>query len=117
MADLSLDLKQRIVEAYFSGRTRTYEATAEMFKVGRATVSRLLRRKRETGDVQQKPRGGNRPRVMDLAWLREHAQAHPDARLIDRVEAWRVHSGCRVSAGTVWNALRVIGWTHKKKRQ
>src|SRR2546427_3988117 len=56
MADISLDLRRRIVEAYHSGRTATYEATASMFDVGVATVNRLLRRQRETGDVMPKPR-------------------------------------------------------------
>ena len=51
MAFISVDLKRRLVEAYASGRTRTYEETAEMFGVGRATVDRALRRKRETGDL------------------------------------------------------------------
>ena len=55
MADtISLDLRRRIVDAYRNGLTETYEATAEMFGVGMATVSRLLRRKRETGDVLPK---------------------------------------------------------------
>ncbi len=66
MPDTSLDLRRRIVKAYETGKTATYEATAEMFGVGRATVNRLLRRKRETGDVVAKPRGGIR------AWV-EHA--------------------------------------------
>jgi len=55
--------------------------------VGRATVSRLLRRHRETGDVKALPVGGNYPRQGDLDWLREHAQSEPDARLVDRIAA------------------------------
>ena len=66
MADTSLDLRRRIVDAYLNDRTATYEATAAMFGVGEATVSRLLRRKRETGDVLPKARGGNNPRRVDL---------------------------------------------------
>lgn len=115
MADLSLDLRRRLVEAYKSGRTKSYEATAEMFAVGRASVSRLLRRHRETGDVKPKPRGGNNPRRVDLEWLRDHAIAHPDARLVDRVQAWLEASGRRVTHVTISNSLRAIGWTHKKR--
>lgn len=117
MADTSLDLRRRIVDAYRSGKTATYEATAEMFGVGRATVDRLLRRKRETGDVLPKPRGGNNPRRVDLEWLKAHAQANPDARLVDRITAWETHSGERVSVGAMWGALHAIGWTHKKRRR
>ena len=115
MGTISLDLRRRLVEAYLSGATSTYAETAELFGVGEASVSRLLRRRRETGDVKAKPRGGNRPRVVDLDWLRAHATAHPDARLSDRIDAWAAHSGRRVSLGAMWYAMRRIGWTHKKR--
>ena len=46
-----MDVRRRVVDAYLSGRSGTYEETAALFGVGRATVSRLLWRKRETGDV------------------------------------------------------------------
>lgn len=117
MADLSIDLRRRIVDAYEHGRTTTYIATAEMFGVGYATVSRLLRRKRETGDVLSKPKGGNNPRRVDLEWLENHAREHPDARLIDRVAAWQAHSGRTVSIHAISRGLRAIGWTHKKRRR
>jgi transposase len=115
MADHSLDLKRRLVEAYRSGKSGTYAATAALFGVGEASVSRLLRRYRETGDVQQKPRGGNNPRRIDLAWLRQQLEAKPDDRLIDRIEAWEKESGVRVAIGTMWFAVRDCGWTHKKR--
>jgi transposase len=117
MTDTSLDLRRRIVDAYQEGRTPTYEATADMFDVGRATVNRLLRRKRETGDVLPRPRGGNNPRRVDLEWLKANAQAEPDARLIDRIEAWKKKSGRKVGIGSMWRALHAIGWTHKKRRR
>jgi transposase len=115
MTDISLDLRRRIVDAYQTGKTTTYEATASMFGVGRATVNRLLRRKRETGDVLPKPRGGNNPRRVELQWLEMNARENPDARLVDRIDAWEKHSGKRVSIGAMWAALHAIGWTHKKR--
>ena len=114
---ISLDLRRRVVAAYESGKTKSYAATAAMFGIGVATVNRLLRRKRETGDVKAKARGGNNPPVVDDAWLLEHATAHPDARLVDRIEAWRAHSGREVSMGAMSNALKRIGWTYKKRRR
>ncbi len=115
MADLSLDLRRRVVNAYLTGLTETYEATAEMFGIGEATVSRLLRRRRETGDVLPRKRGGDRRRVVDLVWLEEHARANPDARLLDRMAAWKERTGGHVSMGAMWAALDAIGWTHKKR--
>jgi transposase len=116
MPDTSLDLRRLIVAAYETGKTPSYEATAEMFGVGRATVNRLLRRKRETGDILPKAKGGNNPRRVDLDWLRKHAEEHPDARLIDRMAAWEQEKKKHVSMGSMWAALHLIGWSHKKRR-
>jgi transposase len=115
MGTIPLALRRRVVAAYRAGLTKTYEATAEMFGIGRASVDRLLRRARETGDVQAKRRGGNNPIAVDSEWLRAHAQAQPDARLTDRIAAWAAHSGRTVSLGAMSNAMRRIGWTHKKR--
>lgn len=111
------ELREKIVEAYLSRRSGTYEETAKLFGVGRATVSRLLRRHRETGAVDPLPVGGNNPRVIDLVWLRAHAEAHPDDRLRDRIDAWEAESGRRVGSSTMSNAMREIGWSFKKKRR
>ena len=116
MADASIDLRRRAVAAYESGQTESYEETAEVFGVGRASISRWLRRHRETGDVEYKERGGNNPRRVDLNWLQAHCRANPDARIDDRVKALQEHSGEVVSRGAMWGALHAIGWSFKKKR-
>ena len=111
---IGLELRRRIVEAYTSGRSGDYDETAELFDVGRATVNRLLRRHRVTDDVNALPVGGNYPRQVDLDWLGEHAKRHPDARLVDRIDAWEAVSGRRVASSTMSLAMRAIGSTHKK---
>jgi transposase len=115
MAETSIDLRRRLVKAYQAKKSGTYAATASLFGVGEATVSRVLRRFRETGDVEHKPRGGNNPRRVDLDWLRRHLAENPDGRLIDRVAAWKEESGKAVSLTSMWKAVRACGWTHKKK--
>ena len=114
--EISPEMRRRVRDAYRKKLTESYNATAEMFGIGRATVGRILRRDRDTGDVQLKPRGGNNPRVVDLEWLAKHAEAEPDARLLDRVEAWVAQGGRRVGIEAMNRALHAIGWTHKKKR-
>jgi transposase len=113
---IGIEIRRRIVEAYTSGNSGTYEKTAKVFGIGRATVSRILRRQRETGDVAALPMGGNYARQVELDWLRQHAQSEPDARLVDRIDAWEAISGRRVASSTMSKAMRAIGWTHKKKR-
>ena len=114
---ISLDLRRRVIAAYEKGLTPTYEAAAKMFGIGVATVNRLLRRKRETGDVLAKARGGNNPRVVDDDWVRAHCEAYPDATLRERVAAWAEHCGKEVSIPAMSNAVHRIGWTHKKRRR
>lgn len=115
MADLSIDLRRRIVEAYRAKKSGTYIETAKLFRVGEATVSRLLRRQRETGDVRDKPRGGNNPRRVDLGWLRQHLEDNPDARVVDRIEAWVQLGGQLVGETAMLMSIRALGWTHKKR--
>ena len=50
-------IRQAIVRLHREER-RSYEEFAELLQVGRATVSRVLRRNRETGSVDRLPRGG-----------------------------------------------------------
>src|SRR5271170_1162473 len=116
MAETSIDLRRRLVKVYEAEKSWTYAPTASLFGVGEATVSRVLRRFRETGVVEHKPRGGNNPRRVGLDWLKKDLVANPDARLIDRIAAWKKHKGETVSMGAMWRAVRACGWTHKKKQ-
>ena len=115
MADISIDLRRKLVAAYKAGRSGTYDRTAILFGVGRATVSRNLRRLRETGDVQYKPKGDNNPRRVDLDWLRKQCEARPDDRIMDRVKALEKDTGEVVSYSAMWGALRAISWSFKKQ--
>lgn len=113
---LSRDLRERIVAHYRSVKGATYRLTAEHFAVGIATVNRVLRVKRETGDVVPAPREKPRKNKVDLKWLEAHARAAPDARLKDRAAAFSAETGVSVSVVAVFNGLRVLGFSHKKKR-
>lgn len=115
MSETSIDLRRRMVAAYTKKLTPTYEQTAKMFQVGVATVNRTLRRHRETGDVLSKPKGGNNPRKVDLAWLKTNAEMYPDAVARDRIVSWQSHSGVLVSESAMYNALHAIEWSHKKR--
>lgn len=110
-------VRERLVEYYLANKaSATYATAASIFGVSLASVSRWLRRKRETGGVALKPRGGNNPRRVDLDWLAKHAEAHPDATLKARVEAAVADGGLRVSLTAMSDALHALGWSHKKKR-
>ena len=112
---ISRDLRKRVVEHYKKVPNATYKSTAAHFSVGEASVSRILRVHRETGDVLPAPKPKKPKNKIDLDWLRAHAQAHPDARLKDCAEAFKAERGISVSVSAVYYAMVAIEFTHKKR--
>ena len=114
----SIDLRERIVAAiHMPGAT--YNSVAAQFSVGRATVSRLLRRVRETGSVAPAAKKGRPPRVLteaDRAVLVALVTESPDATLTELADDLEVAIGKRVGTSTVGRALADEGFTRKKKR-
>ena len=116
---LSIDLRKRVVAYYVAHRSKgaTYLSTAARFAVGEASVSRWLRLARETGSVAVKARKKVQRSPIDMAWLKAHTEAHPDATMKQRAkEHQAVHGGKVPSEVAIWNALRRLGFTHKKRR-
>jgi transposase len=116
MSMIPLDVRKRVVKAYKEGKSGTYAQTAELFGVGEASLSRWLRKDREGASLEPGWNGGPKRRV-DLEWLTRQVEENPDARIVDRIDAWQAHDGYRVSVGAMWNALRAAGLTHKKRRR
>jgi transposase len=115
MGPLSPDLRQRIVETYEAGGV-TQAALADRFKVGKASVERLVRLKRDTGALAPKPHAGGRTAQITEAdretLLATFARA-PDTRQADLADAFAA-DGRPVSQQTVSRALRRLGITRKK---
>src|SRR5687767_12320146 len=87
---LSVDLRRRIVAAY-RRKEGTYLDLAERFGVGPASVSRLLRRFRETGIVEPAPHGGGQPPKIPserFSELREIVEDKPDRTIQQLCHAW-----------------------------
>jgi transposase len=113
---ISRDLRERIVAHYEKTPEASYKSTGKHFMVGEATVNRILRVRRETGDVMPVPKPKKPKNKVDLEWLRKHAETHPDARLKDRVEAFEQERGITVGITAMYGAMVAVGFTHKKKR-
>jgi transposase len=115
MQALSLDLRHRIVDAYDAGEG-SQATLAARFRVGQATVERLVRRRRETGSVEPRPHGGGRtPRITetDRDDLLAAFENEPDLRQADLADRFAA-KGRPVSQQTVSRALRRLGITRKK---
>jgi transposase len=117
VASISLDLRQRVVEAYKRGGL-TYVQVAEQFSVGQASVSRWLRLERETGDVRRRPRGGGRQRLVgaeDEKVLEKLVLAHPDWTEDEYAKALSEALARPLKASTVGRAIRRLGYGVKKR--
>lgn len=88
------------------------KAVATLFAVSASWVRRVMQRKRESGEIAPRPRGGATVVKIDLVRLRELVDEQPDATA-EELHA-RLGADCTVSAVDV--ALRREGLSFKKRR-
>ena len=114
---LPLELRKRIVERYAEGDV-TYPEVADLFGVGEASVSRVLRRWREHGVLDPDPHGGgNPPRISEDEYpaLMALVAEKPD-RTVDELSAlWNERYDAETSRSSMSRALLRAGLTRKKK--
>jgi transposase len=96
----------------------TYAAIASLLGVGEATVSRVLRRYRETASVTPREHGGgNRSPIHgEVAAALERLVAElPDATLDELTEALMKTTPVTTSRAAVLRALQRLGYSRKKR--
>ena len=112
MKALSLDLRQRIVAAY-DGGLQTQKQIAERFGVSESSVKKLLRQRRDTGDIGTRYSNCGAPRKIleeHEAQLRDLLEVRPDMTL----EELRDAAGVECTIQAVHYALLRMGITYKK---
>lgn len=112
MQALSLDLRERIVEAYEAGEG-SYEAIAERFSVSSTVVGNFVRQKRDLGTLApQVHRRGRKAAVSDekKVELRKRLEEYSDATVLEHRDAL----GIKCSEKTMWQTMRKMGWRFKK---
>jgi transposase len=110
----SMDLRQRVVSACDAGDA-TREQIAARFSVSVPWIRKLIRRRRETGSIAPRPRGGGRAPAFDgeaAARLRQAVRDDDDATLEELARA----AGVSCCASAVHRALARLGITRKKSR-
>ncbi len=116
MAGYSLDLRKRIVDAVERG-VGTRSEIARLFGVHESFVYKLLRQKRERGDIAPLPHGGGaQPKLNEdqLMILTSLVAKTPDATLDELREQIKKQTRVEVSVPTVWRALDALGLSRKK---
>lgn len=118
MAAYSLDLRRRVVQAC-DEKLETRPETAERFGVSISFITKLLRRRRETGSIAARPHGGGRPGALDehgLKTLERLVRQQPDATLEQlRAALRREGRGCP-SKSAVSRSLQRLDLPRKKSR-
>ena len=110
----SMDLRERVATAYDSGMLSQPEI-AEQYEVSVSFITRLLRRRRETGSLVPKPHTGGPAPILsqrDRQRIAARVREQPDitlAELCARVSG-------RVSDSTMSRLLMAMNLTRKKRR-
>jgi transposase len=120
MKPYSKDLRLRVLAAVDSGSPR--QEVVKTFSVSMPTIKRLLKRRKETGDVEPRaiPGRPSRKGVMLKEWLPKHLEANHDLTLEEHREAFEEEFGEAVSTSTVGRAISGLpdgGWPLKKSHR
>ena len=108
-------VRKAIVEAQAQGLT--YLEIQAKVRVSHATVTRVLRRKRERGNVEPLERGGGNFSPLQGAFekrLRALVAKMPDATVAELTEALVGETNVSTSKSSVQRALARFGYTRKK---
>jgi transposase len=116
MQAYSLDLRQRIVQAYEQGEGSIAEI-AERFSVSPAFVNKMLRQWRQTSDLSPLPHGGGKPRSLTarhLQLLKRKVQQQGDPSLAELQQLLNDEHQVNVHLSTISRALAKLGLPRKK---
>jgi transposase len=112
---IAFELRERAVTAYEAGEG-SYEEISERFLIGRRPLQRWVSRKRTTGSVAAKPRGGGTRSLIRLATLETLVAKHPDASTYELTAQYnrQVPRHERTHRSSIRRALARAGFVLKK---
>lgn len=118
MKAYSIDLRQKIVEAY-NNQEGSYRQLAQRFSVSFSFVKRLLKRYKDTGTIEPKPHGGgqrSQVKPQQLEIVRQLVEEDNDAILEELRCSFYQKTQLRVSRATMGRIVQKLNLTRKKKR-
>jgi len=115
MKPLSLDLRERVLDALQSGQTR--QQVAQRFCVSPSSVQRLKKQWTEHQNLDPKPIPGRQRAIQQdqAAELKEILATHNDWTLESLAQAWQQHSGTAISTSALHRNLHWLGYSYKKR--
>lgn len=116
MQPYSLDLRQKIVDAYAEGNT-SQRQIAQQFRVAYSFVRKLVKQYRETGQIAPKQRTEQTPTklsVEQLEILETIVESNNDATLAELCDLLEQRVGIRIGVSTMFRMLEKLNLTLKK---
>lgn len=116
MRAYSLDLRQKVVQAYERGES-TIDEIASLFSVGPTFVKKMLRLRRQGDDLSPLPHGGGHtPKLSDkhLQMIRAEIARNNDVTSEELRELLRKRASVEVSQPTISRALARLNLPRKK---
>jgi transposase len=109
-AAYSYDLRKKAIQALDEGESKT--AVAKRFKIGRVTLYKWEKRRKETGDFQSKKLGnrGYNHKITDWNAFAEFIKKHGGKTQSEVAKLWG-----NISRQTIHRALKKFGFTRKKR--
>jgi transposase len=117
MRPYSLDLRERIVKAFFN-KEGSIRKLARRFKVSFRFVWGLIDRYRKTGSIAPKPHGGGHPPTIkeeNYETLRKIEEQHSDATLEELCDLYEKQCQVKPSKAGMHRTLKKLNLTRKKK--
>ena len=117
MAAYSVDLRERIIEAVERDVSSKREI-ARLFGVHESFLYKLLRQKRERGDLAPLPHGGGAQAKLTAKHWQQVASwiaTTPDATLAELQEQVQRKLRVWVGLSTIWRGVERLGVTRKKR--
>ena len=116
MKAYSLDLRQKIVDAY-TNKEGSYRQLAKRFRVSLSFVQTLLKRYRETGTLEPKPHGGGQSPKLSLeqSALIPQLVAEDNAATLEQLcKRLEQRTGVKVSRATMGRLLAKFDLSPRK---
>ena len=113
----SVDLRNRVIVAW-AAQEGSQRQLADRFKVSLSFVRNLVRRYRETGQVEPKQCGGYEKPIIEgqyLNMIKAWIDEKNDLLLSELCDRLREKTGINVSIKTIHRALQKLGLRRKKK--
>lgn len=112
----STDLRTRIIAAW-QAQEGSQRQLAERFKVSLSFVQRVIRRYRQSGEQQAKPRGATLKPTLSgplLETVRDLIAQQPDVFLRELCEQLEARTGVKVSVPTMHRTVQSLNLPRKK---